>query len=706
MEPREVLTQLRKIPAFRDLPEKGVSELLRLVPHVRQRTYEAGERLLNESRAPDRTLIILSGRVAIQRRSSEADPNPAVSREVDPGYVLGRTSLEVGSFEPVTATALETTEVLELAFRDWVRVYQQSTYLREHLPSPLKPDRLVGILTKIPLFEKLSDRAGELELYSVAQITHDQVFDHGEWLFRQGEISDRLFVILGGQVQLTQIDPEGLSHDLGVLEAGEVAGETGLLVGDFHDVTATAVDYARALTIMRSEFAALLEKRPDLRRQLSVSTTVERRRNMRSFDWLRDDEWVVAMTQRHWTRLFRQTWLLAILLLLLLPAVVALVASGTTMGTVVAGLLALPIIGLGLGIAWQYINWRDDYFVLTTQRVVHIERVGPFSLQQEETPLSNIQNIYEVQAGFFANLLDYGDLIVQTAGETVEIDMSYVPQLGALRQTITQQVEKTRARDILRTRGEVRELLSRQLTRGITAERDTVTDADAADADETRRPTSRVLPLAIINSFWQYFFPPSWIQTGSGTTVWRRFWLPGMGHYAVPLIAFVVGTVGGAVVLEALWNTSAFFGALVGWLVIEAILLGILLWFVEDWRNDHFELTPSHIILIKRKPLLLGETRNEARLDRIQNLGFEIPSIIARLLDYGHVQFETAGTQGRFELRHVRRPEAVQAAISNHQYAYRERLREIESKRRQQELLTWFTTYNDLQADSAADGEF
>lgn len=692
---------------FQDLQEEGVSELLRLVPHVRQRTYEARERLLNESRAPDRTMIILSGRIAIQRRSSEADPNSAGSREVGPGHVLGRTSLEVGAFERVTATAIETTEVLELAFRDWVRVYQQSAYLREHLTSPLKPDRLVGILTKIPLFKKLSDRAGELELYSVAQIAHDQVFDHGEWLFRQGEISDRLFVILGGQVQLTQLDPEGLSHDIGMLEAGAVAGETGLLVGDFHDVTATAVGYARALTIVRSEFAALLEKRPYLRRQLSVSATVESRRNMRSFDWLRDDEWVVTLTQRHWTRFFRQTWPLAILLLLMLPAVIALMASGTMITAVLAGLLALPIIGLGLGIAWQYINWRDDYFVLTTQRVVHIEREGPFSTHQDEIPLNNIQNIFEVQAGFSANLLDYGDLVVQTAGETVDIDMTYVPQPATLRQALSQQVEKTRARDILRTRGEVRELLSRRLRHEAPAQQDTKAEPSGADSGGQRTSSSPALPLAIINSFWQYFFPPAWIQTSGGTIVWRRFWLLGLAHYAVPLIVLAVGTIGGAWILKALWDTPEFFGALVGWFVIEAILLGILLWFVEDWRNDYFELTPSHIILIQRKPLLLSESRNEARLDRIQNLGFRIPSIMARFLDYGHVQFETAGTQGGFELRYVRHPEAIQSAISNQQYAYRERLRELESKRRQQELLTWFTTYNDLQTESTPkDGEF
>ena len=140
----------------------------------------------------------------------------------------------------------------------------------------------------------------------------------------------------------------------------------------------------------------------------------------------------------------------------------------------------------------------------------------------------------------------------------------------------------------------------------------------------------------------------------------------------------------------------SFFGWLVGWLFVEAVSLGILMWFVEDWRNDYFQLTPSHIILVQRLPLLLRESRHEARLDRIQNLGYEVPSIFGKLLDYGHVAFETAGTQGKFELRWVRHPEDAQKTISNRQYEYRRRQRQTEADRRQQELLSWFSTYDEL----------
>jgi len=211
---------------------------------------------------------------------------------------------------------------------------------------------------------------------------------------------------------------------------------------------------------------------------------------------------------------------------------------------------------------------------------------------------------------------------------------------------------------------------------------------------------TRFLPAILLGSIWEYFFPASWVETDGGTIIWRRFWLPGLLRYSAPFLIFLVSTIGGIVMLSSVWGTESFLGRMVAWLVLEAVVFGVLLWFVEDWRNDYFQLTPSHIVLVNQRPLLFQESRHEARLDRIQNLGFEVPNILARMLDYGHVQFETAGTQGKFELKFVRRPEEVQSTISNRQYAYRQHQREIASDRRQQEMLTWFTAYDDLHRDT------
>ena len=71
--------------------------------------------------------------------------------------------------------------------------------------------------------------------------------------------------------------------------------------------------------------------------------------------------------------------------------------------------------------------------------------------------------MYETRAGITANVLNFGNLVLQTAGETVEIDMDNVPNPSRLREMIFQQIERSKARDLLRSRGQIREMLARRL---------------------------------------------------------------------------------------------------------------------------------------------------------------------------------------------------------------------------------------------------
>jgi CRP-like cAMP-binding protein len=705
MEERTVLSDLWQIPMFRNLGEEGDHELLRLAPYLRARTYAPGERLLNGNRAPDRTILILSGTVAV-RRSLPATEGSSDAKRVErdlgergPGAVLGRTSLIADDFDYLTVEALEATEVRVIFFRDLIRAYQNSPYLRAHVESPLKPERLVNRLRTIPLFQQLSGNMGDLELYRVAQIVQEQYYDDEEWVFRQGEISDRLIKVVEGRIQLSLVDADGFVRDVDVLEPGAVVGETGFLVGDFHDVTATARGHARVLYIMRTEFAQLLNTRPYLERQLNISAPVAKLLRLRLFEWLRGDEWVMEIAQRHWTRLVRLIALPTLVLLLLLPAILTLLLSQQIALMIVAGFLGLPLLALVALIAWQYFNWLDDYFVVTTQRVVHIERVWPRSTHLDETPLHSIENIFELQPDIFANLLNYGTLVLQTAGETVDVEMSYIPAPTALRRLIREQVERSRARDVLRTRGQVRDLLWRRMQENGAPESNT---PPVGSGTASRRSEPAFSPLImLLVSIRDFFFPPATIKLEGGhTIIFRRYWLPGLRRYGLPLLAFLVGTIGGALFLFSGIARPALLTWLVTWLVLEAVLLGILMWFVEDWRNDYFQLTSTHIVHIERLPLLLQESRHEARLDRIQNLSYSVPTLVARIFKYGHVQFETASTGGTFILRYVRRPAEVQSTISNRQYQYRQRQRQMEAEQRQQELLTWFSTYDDLHGET------
>lgn len=71
----------------------------------------------------------------------------------------------------------------------------------------------------------------------------------------------------------------------------------------------------------------------------------------------------------------------------------------------------------GFLVWYNYEDWRNDVYQLTDERVLDIER-SPFRLKERlvETTLERIQNVSYSKPNFIANLLNFGDLMIETAG--------------------------------------------------------------------------------------------------------------------------------------------------------------------------------------------------------------------------------------------------------------------------------------------------
>ncbi len=553
----------------------------------------------------------------------------------------------------------------------------------------MEPQAIVAKLKTISLFKHLDYYEGELELYRLAPIVHTTEYGVGDHVFMQGQPSNRLWYVLEGQVRLTRIDREGITHFLRDVEPGESFGATGLLIGDFHDVTAEALTPVQMLYLEREEFLSIYQERPRLRRRLNIDDSQLKLRHTSRLNWMRDDEWIIFLGRRHWFYLFRRI-ATPLLLWVLLTVAIVMLGPSPEVDALLITLASLPALGF---IGWETIDWRDDRFVVTTQRVVHVERNGPFRETFEESPLDNIQDIHEVRPSITSNLLNFGDLVLQTAGETVQIDMGGIPGPSRVRELIFREIERNRARQLLQSRGQIREALERRLRLEpplpwLPIEGETIQGAS-------------VLALTV-SWLHDLFFPPSWTMSADGQTIfWRRYWLPGLVRYFFLYLLWLAITVAGILIIPTL-DPELQNLALALWLLAEVINFGVILWLVEDWRNDYFEITPTRLVLVYRKPFLLSESRRETTLDKIQNISFDKPTIFARLFDYGHVMIETAGAMGHFDLQWLRHPDKAQAEISKRQRELMERRRSLEAQQRREELLSWFATYDNLRGSAAA----
>ena len=79
----------------------------------------------------------------------------------------------------------------------------------------------IQALAGLEIFKSLTD--GELE--KVAGLMTDVMVDDGDWIFREGDPGDSLFVILGGAVDICQEIQPGVEKVLVTLPAGACFGE-------------------------------------------------------------------------------------------------------------------------------------------------------------------------------------------------------------------------------------------------------------------------------------------------------------------------------------------------------------------------------------------------------------------------------------------------------------------------------------------------
>lgn len=91
-------------------------------------------------------------------------------------------------------------------------------------------------------------------------------------------------------------------------------------------------------------------------------------------------------------------------------------------------------------------------------------------------------------------------------------------------------------------------------------------------------------------------------------------------------------------------------------------VLGFLLYRFLDWRNDALILTDQRLIHIEQT-ILLSQDQREAALGKIQNIRFLMPGFVARVLNYGYFQIETAARGSDISFGPIRYPDRVQRQI-------------------------------------------
>ncbi|NLD44798.1 MAG: cyclic nucleotide-binding domain-containing protein [Chloroflexi bacterium] len=277
------------------------------------------------------------------------------------------------------------------------------------------------ILREHPLFRNLS--AEQMRL--VADLAEEHTVPAGAVLSQQADLGATLFIIGEGEAVVHHIDGQGLRRPVGMISAGMIYGVTSLFLQDPRDATVTAASPVRLWTIRREPFQRLLAERPALARRLDVPSEVVRRMRAPVFPWLEPGESVALFTRRHPLSFWRQAAVIAIVAGLCL-ATLTLTSRLTGWPRNLATWGPLTAAAFALALLWQWLDWRNDYLIVTTRRVAHRERVSLLYESRYEAPLERVQNI-NIRRGLLGSLFGYGQISVETAAKVGGLTFSETP---------------------------------------------------------------------------------------------------------------------------------------------------------------------------------------------------------------------------------------------------------------------------------------
>lgn len=546
--------------------------------------------------------------------------------------------------------------------------------------------QLVIFLDKMHIFGGLDQD----QLGGIANKLVEKEVSAGSVIFSRSDTPDGFYMVYKGRVKVTVPDKEKGERQVAVLYGGDYFGEEALFENRNRSATITAMEDSILLFLSRPGFDALLKQYEKLKPNFQVSIKSRRLARTTRFKWLGKNEVIYFIARRHKIRLFQA--LVAPFFSML--GSLGLIAFGfflsSTIPVAVGTVLVIGVLGWGV---WNVIDWSNDYYIVTNQRVVWLEKIIFLHDSREEAPLGTILSV-GVETDYLGRILDYGNVIVRTFVGKLEFDHVDHPVQAA--DMIREYWERTKAITTRSQMDVMKDTIKQKLGLPL-PKRPQVELSPVVPVDEEKVLKSPLWLLALQN------FMQLRLEEG-GKIIYRKHWLILLRQGWKPFGLFFLGV--GMFFLRLYVLAISPDKSLLGFptvgafrpdtlaVVIPLLLIPVSVWVwyeYTDWKNDIFMVTNDEIFDIDRKPFGKEEKRS-AQIENILSTSYKRSGFIAYMFNYGTVFITVGGTQLAFE--DVMDPAAVQADINRRRATRITQKNENAGKEDRERFATWIAAYH------------
>jgi hypothetical protein len=531
-------------------------------------------------------------------------------------------------------------------------------------------------LQQMQLFHDLS---GE-DLSTIGSRLRDYVLPRGEILFSEGDVGENFYLIYRGEVSVWVQEGENI-RELATLETGDYFGEEALLLQRPRSASITATTDTILLFLDKENFDWLLSTYSNVKYNLATTAATHEQARKLKFQWLNEGEVIYLITRRHpmsiFFDMFKPGLLLLVACFLFLFSFIAPTPSTQLLPIVIGSILVLLSIIWGI---WESIDWRNDYFIITNQRAVWLEKVILQSASRQEAPLSAIQSV-NILTSQLGRILNYGNVIIRTY--TGQLVMTFVDQPDSMKVLIHELMLRSRKKTQTAEESSMRQAI--RIGLGLTeGEVDPVRIGVIPHEDEhANHRGSRIFSTRSVKD---------------GIITYHKHWYVLFLKTWMPML-FIFGVI--FVMIFLIWrdfaSSEAVYPPMTSSLLLGFLFLlpptAVLVYQYLDWKNDIYRLTKDSIVDSEKKPLGTEVTKS-APLKNVLSLEHQKEGILNILLNFGTVNINVGdATLSFFD---VHDPALVQQDIFYRMEAMKRKAEETHSSRERDRMVEWIKAYHDV----------
>ncbi|MDQ7025954.1 MAG: cyclic nucleotide-binding domain-containing protein [Anaerolineae bacterium] len=544
----------------------------------------------------------------------------------------------------------------------------------------------------LPIFKDLSD----YHLQLVAQASQVRRYNQGDFVFRQGEPTRGVHMLVDGQATLYRYLPNGQIEQLGILQNGQSINEIAIFQDGIQTANLQVIKPVTVLLLTRENMATLLTYYPDLRAALGLNGSPDQHLHDVHFKAQRENEEVLLHTRRHWWAYIRYMWLP---LFIAIPFWV-LTAYFPAFAPIIIPISLLLVVIIA---AYLYFEWANDSVMITSQRVVRITHtILKFSEVRDEIAIEAIQeaNAEIPSLDPFAWIFSYGQVQLKTAGKEGNFTLDFIPNPQSVQKLIMEnyarQTQSKASGERASMRAEVDRWIGSQYNTGQSAriEKPKVSGA----AKQKKLENMWTLGDGPISPFVSKF------PTDEGATVYRKHWSIWMRAVLLPTIWVVAGF---ALLLLTVFLPFLRDFGIIGFAAAMVMLLLGAVWFYFsdwDWRHDYYIVTDSNIVIINQRPLWLQSENEQLLLKQVDNVGAESHGIWQRIFKFGDVRVSLVGADEPKIFKNISNPLDVQEEITRRQAFMKQQEAAESAKQLRETMGEYLSVYHEAAGNNNPSG--